>query len=222
MIRANPERLFRTTFERAQLAPHIHAVRVDADLVLLDLLLDDYLLLQNCSDLDVSGNAVHGSVDTLTQLAADELLLSGPAGPDRTGPPRVPRVTLRPAARTAATAADAIVFLRLWCAVVTRRPTLIRLQQRFRNRRGDRADLEAIAARVEVFRQLLPLAPWTGACLLQTELLLRFLNAAGLDAEWVFGVRTWPFLAHCWLQIGDVSVSQASETLTMYRPIWAI
>ena len=69
---------------------------------------------------------------------------------------------------------------------------------------------------------MLPLTPSAGACLFQAELLLRFLNEAGLDADWVFGVRTWPFLAHCWLQIGDHCVSQNPETLAIYRPIMVL
>jgi hypothetical protein len=35
-------------------------------------------------------------------------------------------------------------------------------------------------------------------------------------------VRTFPFLAHCWLQIGDDCVSEAPETLSVYRPILVI
>ncbi len=62
----------------------------------------------------------------------------------------------------------------------------------------------------------------TGACLLQAEMLLRFLNADDLDADWIFGVRTFPFLAHCWLQCGDQCVSEAPETLKVYRPIMVI
>ena len=208
--------------EQAQLASHIHAVRVDGDLVLLDLERDDYLLLEHCRDVEVRGNSVRGPLEILIQLAADELLHSGKVAQDRREPPCLPSLTLRPAAPVALKASDVAVFAGLWCAVASRRPTLQRIQRRVAGRQGTRHDLEAIAARVEIFRQLLPAAPWTGACLLQTELLLRFLNAAGLDAEWVFGVRAWPFLAHCWLQVGDVCVSQSSETLAMYRPIWSI
>jgi len=110
----------------------------------------------------------------------------------------------------------------LWADTARRKPTLQDLSRRVSGRQGRRDDLEAIAARVSLFRRMLPYAPTVGACLFQAELLLRFLNAADLDAEWVFGVRVWPFLAHCWLQVDEHCVSQAPDTLTIYRPIMAI
>jgi len=46
-----------------------------------------------------------------------------------------------------------------------------------------------------------------------------FLQRAGHDAVWVFGVRTWPFLAHGGLQVGDVVLDHWPEHLTLYTPI---
>ncbi|MBB5746537.1 lasso peptide biosynthesis B2 protein [Brevundimonas variabilis] len=207
--------------EYGQLAPHVHAARCGSDLVLLDMSADDYLLLPDCGDLVVDGNELHGPVETLVRLAADELLQSGGRVLPRQGPPSLPVETL-PIVMAAPSIKDTAIFAAIWIDAIRGQPTLQGLEARVAGRTGKRDDLQAVAARVEIFRQLLPWAPRTGACLLQTELLLRFINAAGFDADWVFGVRTWPFLAHCWLQIGDVSVSQAPETLTMYRPILAI
>lgn len=208
--------------ECGQLAPNVHGVRVGSDLVLLDLAVDDYLLLPDCGALTVEGSELRGPVETLVRLASDELLRSGSPASPRKGPPPLPAKALPQTAGASPNLGDALTFAALWLDAASRRPTLQQLAERVRSRAGDREDLEAIAERVEVFRQLLPLAPWTGACLLQTELLLGFLNAAGFDADWVFGVRVWPFLAHCWLQIGDVCVSQSPETLTIYRPILAV
>lgn len=208
--------------QSASLAEGVHAVRIGADLVLLDLAGDDYLCLPECGDLRIVGRRVTGPMDGLLRLAAEELLHPGEGGNDRTSPPALPSARLGAAPPLRPTLRDALVFAGLWMDVVRRRPTLRDLKRRHGRRGGRRDAPEALAARIEVFRQLLPLAPFTGVCLFQAELLLRFLNAAGLDAEWVFGVRTFPFLAHCWLQSGDVCLSEAPETLTVYRPILVI
>ncbi|OGN50265.1 MAG: hypothetical protein A2352_02195 [Caulobacterales bacterium RIFOXYB1_FULL_67_16] len=204
------------------LAEGIHAVRVGEDLVLLDLAADAYLCLPECGDLRIEGRRALGSMDDLLRLAAEELVHPTSAPDDRVPPPALQSARLPPAPPIRPTLRDLATFGVIWLDVVRRRPTLLDLSRRYARRRRRRSDPDALAARVEVFRQLLPLAPWTGACLLQAELLLRFLNAADLDADWVFGVRTFPFLAHCWLQIGEQCVSEAPETLTVYRPIMVI
>lgn len=208
--------------DRASLADGVHAVRVGGDLVLLDLAEDDYLCLPDCGALEISGRDVYGGVDAILRLAAEELLLANLRDNDRAQPLALPNASLPAARSIRPTAGDLTTFASIWLDTVWRRPTLSRLNDRYKGRVGRRDDPASIADRVEVFRQLLPLVPWTGECLLQAEMLLRFLNAAGLDADWVFGVRTFPFLAHCWLQLGESCVSEAPETLTVYRPILVI
>lgn len=208
--------------ERARLASTVHAVRVGDDLILLDLKTDDYLLIAGCPDAVVDGDVLHGSIDLLLDLSANELLLGGAPTPRRTAPARPPQQALPEADPSRPTLRDVASFAAIWARAARRRPTLQTLAREFGDRGGSRDNLAAVTARVEVFRTLLPLAPSVGACLFQAELLLRFLNTAGLDADWVFGVRTFPFLAHCWLQIGDHCVSQGPETLTIYRPIMVL
>jgi len=208
---------------QARLAPDIHAVRTGRDLILLDLAADDYLCLPECGPLEISGAVIRGPMETLLRMASEELLQPEHApAPARKVPPGLPKTPSALPTTVRPTIGDLATFTLIWLDAVRRRPTLAGLARRMQGRRGRRNDPAAVAARVEIFNRILPLAPWTGACLLQAELLLRFLNAADLDADWVFGVRTWPFLAHCWLQNGDVCVSQAPETLTIYRPILVI
>lgn len=207
--------------EQACLAGDLHAALLGQDLVLLDLTNDEYLCLPDCGVVSVEGAVVRGSLETLLRLSSEELLHSGPDY-QRPCPPVLPLTALPPLNRGRPRLGDRVRFAAIWVDAVRTRPSLQDLRRRMAGRRGRRDDLEAIAARVEIFRQILPWAPWTGACLLQAELMLRFLNAAGLDADWVVGVRTWPFLAHCWLQVGDVCISEPPETLTHYRPILAL
>lgn len=208
--------------ERGELDEAVHAVKVGSDLVLLDLATDGYLLVPECGDVRVEGGTLQAPMDLMLDLAAGELLQSGRTQCHRLPPPSVPHRRLPEAPVGRPTAGDMATFAILWADTVRRKPTLQDLSRQVSGRRGRRDDLMALSSRVGLFRQMLPYAPAVGACLFQAELLLRFLNAADLDAEWVFGVRVWPFLAHCWLQVGEHCVSQAPDTLTIYRPIMAI
>jgi len=208
--------------ERALLASTVHAVKAGEDLILLDLETDDYLLIAECPTARVDGEVLHGSMDLLLDLAANELLQSGDSASSRPRPPSLPTCGLPEVGTRRPSLQDIATFGLIWADAVRRKPTLKALSMAVSHRQRRHSDLVAVSARVEVFRQLLPLAPSVGACLFPSELLLRFLNAAGLDADWVFGVRTWPFLAHCWLQIDDYCVSQNPETLTIYRPIMVL
>ncbi|MBI1685172.1 lasso peptide biosynthesis B2 protein [Caulobacter hibisci] len=79
-----------------------------------------------------------------------------------------------------------------------------------------------LARAVAAFRLLLPLAPFPGLCFFRSFLLLAFLRQAGLEATWMFGVKTWSFEAHCWLQVGDTVLDDRAERLVLYTPILAV
>lgn len=85
-----------------------------------------------------------------------------------------------------------------------------------------RASASDVARDARVFDQMLPLAPFQGECLFRSFVLLAFLRAAGRDADWVFGVRTYPFEAHCWLQAGDMALDDAAERVCGFTPILVI
>jgi hypothetical protein len=72
------------------------------------------------------------------------------------------------------------------------------------------------------FRRWSVLCPVPGKCLVRSFMLLRYLQRHGASAVWVFGVRTWPFRAHCWLQVGSVVIDDAYERLVAYSPILAV
>lgn len=83
-------------------------------------------------------------------------------------------------------------------------------------------DPDRLARAAGVFATLLPWLPFEGACLRRSALLAAFLRRRGLRARWVIGVRTWPFRAHCWLQIDDILLNDDVERLAAYTPILAI
>lgn len=75
---------------------------------------------------------------------------------------------------------------------------------------------------VAAFQQSLPWIPFQGECLYRSFMLQRALRRRGEDAWWVFGVQTWPFEAHCWLQIGEVVLDDAAERVAAFTPILTV
>lgn len=87
--------------------------------------------------------------------------------------------------------------------------------------RPARAGVSDPVRRAVLFDRWLPWAPDQGVCLYRAYTLRRFLWSGGQDACWVFGVRTWPFSAHCWLQAGDVLLDDDLDRVALYTPILA-
>lgn len=80
----------------------------------------------------------------------------------------------------------------------------------------DSAAVEAAARR---FWRLATWLPIEGVCLTRSAMLAGFLRRGGLRADWVFGVRLWPFAAHCWVQQDDVCLNDDVERLVAFTPI---
>lgn len=87
---------------------------------------------------------------------------------------------------------------------------------------GPEAPTPAVVRDAHVFDRLAPFAPFQGECLFRAFLLRTYLRLEGRDAAWVFGVRTYPFGAHCWLQVGDMVLDDAVERICAYTPILAV
>lgn len=56
-------------------------------------------------------------------------------------------------------------------------------------------------------------------CLLDSLALARFLARRGLSSVIVFGVMRPPFAAHCWVQAGDMALSDTVGGIGTYTPI---
>lgn len=92
-----------------------------------------------------------------------------------------------------------------------------------RLRRGPtRPPVMSVYSAVSAYRSGLPWTPRQGLCLHRSFMLLHFLHEQGLRADWVFGVRTWPFAAHCWVQIGDRVVGDDLHRVLRYAPILVV
>jgi hypothetical protein len=59
-------------------------------------------------------------------------------------------------------------------------------------------------------------------CLYDSLALLEYLARYGIYADWVFGVQTRPFAAHCWVQHGDIVCNDTVEHVSGYTPIMVV
>lgn len=208
------------------LAPHVHGVTVDDDLVLLSIVDDTYFCLPAIAGLRIEPD---GRV-----LGAPEMLASGlvDAGLAESTPhSSIVRTGAMPVRRTCrrlledAGARDAQPTLRRWRALA-RAVIAARAGQRCPFAQlvaGPAAKAQALTpeflADVAAYRRIVPWLPIDGACLFRSHMLRTYLRALGHDAAWVFGVSVWPFRAHCWLQVEDVVLDDEAERLSAYRPI---
>jgi hypothetical protein len=202
-------------------ARDVHAAAVGPDLVVLDLAGSDYLCFPG-----LAGALAGTGLGQPQPDAADELVESGlfewaedPA-PPALDPPELRR-TSRDASAGRGGPREAAQFL---AAIfhgrrAFRRHGLTALLTGTPPSEARSHDREALARRAVLFDRWLPWIPGQGLCLWRAYVLRRFLRAGGLDADWVFGVRTCPFSAHCWLQAGDLLLDDDLDRVRLYTPL---
>lgn len=217
--------------QELHLAPDVHAAMIERDLVLLDLAADAYTCLPDARDvlrLNPAARTLAVREATVREsLRAARLAQTAPA------PPRIASAAAPPPARSALRRAyepprpsDAVPITRAALDALggyARRPLVRILTQARRRGAGRPCDpSERMRDRVDRFHRWIPYAPVSGKCLLRSYLLLRALHRDGLGALWVFGVRTWPFSAHCWLQCGDLVLDDHADRVQGYTPILVV
>lgn len=211
-----------------QLRPDVYAARLGPDIVLLDVGCGEYLCLADAADafdLPADGPPRILDADLAQDAAALGLLGGGPARPLVW--PSAPAAHLPVDAGRTLGPRDAADGLAAFGALLRhyhgrRFPDLVAYAQRPRAKVATDGFTPALADRVQAFRQILPWAPFQGVCLYRSFFLLVFLRRRGLDARWVFGVRTWPFEAHCWLQADAVVLDDTLDHVRPFTPIFAV
>jgi len=84
------------------------------------------------------------------------------------------------------------------------------------------SDAGQVAAAALIFRRLLPWVPFQGECLFRSLMLRAYLRRLGLSATWVVGCQTWPFEAHCWVQIGPLVLDDTADHAASFTPLIAL
>ncbi len=217
---------------RLSLTDQVHGALVDGDLVLLDVAADAYYCLPaGDQSLALEGRRLDVTPDLLAQALCEAGLAAPPdavAEPSAPIAPTSPSRTARAILETDPVLARPPARWRHLSALVRAGLTARRAQSRaFVERLDPRAAAPkplsaALLGDLAIYRRLSPWAPFDGLCLFRSEMLRAYLRCLGHDATWVFGVRTWPFSAHCWLQIGDVALDDEAERLAAYHPILAV
>jgi hypothetical protein len=208
----------------------VHVAAVGGDLVTLDTAAGAYGCFPGLGSA-VERRGPGGCVEVANAGAAAQLVEAGllGAGPQAEALPLPPPMPIRSVWRTGRVAVAPTDFHRLAAAYLRAAPGLWRLSfgkllaHAIRERPRD-ADPSPDALRhdAQAFDQLMPFVPFQGQCLFRSRLLLAFLRSGGRDAQWVFGVRTYPFGAHCWLQSDDTVLDDAAEAICAYVPILAV
>lgn len=208
-------------------APRRHAAVSGADLVLLDLDEGAYACVPGGATLVRACGPrfeLHlDNVDLATDLEAAGFIVPGFG---LSGPPAVPRPTAQLHLETGPVTLAQAARLGFELVDLARHfhgrsfGRLIAVARHRRRVQIDAAD-PRLQAEASALFSLLPWIPGQGQCLYRSFLLLRLLNRTGLDATWMFGVRTWPFAAHCWLQVGDTVIDDDLDHVAGYSPILA-
>lgn len=207
-------------------APSIHIATIEDDLVALDLGNDAYFCLPGLAQhLVAEGD---GRWTASNAVIANGLLETGLFQSAVSRQPRpVPTPTVRTSrlyegrgsGKLAGMTLAVIMAREAWRihgrslkALIARSPSL--------PLRHDQA-AEAMADAC-LFDRWMPWMPGQGQCLYRAYLLRAFLASRGRGATWMFGVRTWPFSAHCWLQVGDLLLDDDLDRVALYTPIMAV
>lgn len=215
---------------RLALADHVHGVVLDDDLVLLDVDADTYFCLPAGDHaLALKGRDLEAEPEGLA-LALIEAGLATPTL--NTLPSAAPLPRPQRSARAALDADPAlkaapvrwIQLVALWRAVwQARRAERRAFAARLARPEAPPSALTAeLLADLAVYRRLVPWLPVDGACLFRSQMLRAYLAALGHGVTWTFGVRTWPFIAHCWLQVEDMALDDEAERLVAFHPILAV
>lgn len=72
------------------------------------------------------------------------------------------------------------------------------------------------------FHRLRPWFPRDYLCIFDALALVLFLSRYGVFPHWVFGVKSDPIYAHCWVQQDDVAYDDYTESINAMTPIMVV
>jgi hypothetical protein len=211
--------------------PGVHAADVRGDLVFLDAVHDAYLCAPRSLVGTLAGSSPHGvppDAGLIAELMAAGLLVEDPKAGDRSivGPARTATSDYIGEGNESGRVGAAQVLLLAAAGIITALRMKLHGPARWlanaepAGKPVNRpADLQKAVALAWSFERLRPWLPGSGRCLPSSLLLLQFLRLHGIEAQWVFGVRTYPFEAHCWIEKDGVVLNDFIEHVRWFTPI---
>ena len=234
------------------LAPHVYPCVSGQHVVLMDLERDKYVAVVPAQrlagwvrgwpvgaapEMESDRGAGAGADTLVSQMLAHGMLVTDP----HVGKPAVPVATARPARslvefdldlRPKASSAQLWRFGRscLQAQLSLKLRPIQSIVEAVRDRKArciardsQPADPARLRALATAFARLRPLFyTLRSACLLDSLTLLHFLSIEGIHPDWVFGVKTEPFDAHCWVQYGEVLLNDIPDRVRQYSPILVV
>lgn len=201
----------------------VHVALLDEDVVILDVARDAYLCVPGGACGFAGPPGMHRLLPgPLTlRLEAAGLTATAPPTPRRSLPARPVRSIIHQERTSSIGARD------VWPALGAL--GALRAAQR-RSGLGPHLDIvrddtrlthdpDRVLTAARQFWDLAVWLPFRGECLQRSALLVAWLQKRGLRADWVFGVRLWPFSAHCWVQCDNVCLNDDFERLRAFTPI---
>jgi len=234
------------------LSPHVHVCVAGKQVVLLDLERDKYLSLAYAHPIgrwvrgwpapasvapaagEESTSAGSAANGLLAKMISQGLLVTDPALGKEASPvvaqsPRLAMIEYDLRVRPRTTPAQLWRLFKAYAAAkwsLKYRPIkqVVRLAG-LRKKHAQQAISDAAAVRplVMAFVRLRPLF-YTAreACLLDSLTLINFLAGYGVFPQWIFGVKTDPFSAHCWVQHGDFVFNDTPDHVRGFSPILVV
>ncbi|MFA4937650.1 lasso peptide biosynthesis B2 protein [Brevundimonas sp.] len=202
----------------------VSMVALHEDVVVLDISEDRYECLVDAASWLTP--APDGSLAVSDPALADDLIQAGlamrrPSPPRPVCPPAARALEPRPPGSRLATVRAGLVAAAATASFHNRRLSALVAPLPASPACGA-DDEERLSALVGAVRAAAPFIPFEGECLHRAYVLRRWLHHEGYRPMWVFGVRTWPFAAHCWLQINALVVGDTLDRVRHYTPIRAV
>jgi len=97
-----------------------------------------------------------------------------------------------------------------------------RLRSRYQRQLRQLCDVDSPAAVAQAYARTRILVPGKRLCVPDSLALARSLWRRGIAADVYFGVRLNPFLAHAWVQRGDLLLSDRLNTVGEYTPVFRL
>jgi len=223
------------------LPPHVYFCYRGRSLVFLDLLRDDYTLVDGDNALALR-NILHAqpdASDASNSKALADFIANGLLTTDSSiGKPILPtklEVALEPLVDPEITPKIQITMNHLFRFVVSCASAAFQL--RFRSiddtvtavkRRKEKfgefncASCDRARELTTVFLRIRAFFPRNYLCLYDSLALIEFLARYQIFPNWVFGITLEPWLAHCWVQGGMFIFNEDVETAAGYTPVMVV